>query len=261
MESFQIPSSMPFPEGRRSLLAIRILSLLSFLALWKLASRWMDSPIILPSPEDTLKETWNLLLTRGFYQSLNATLLRGITGFLLSMGAGLCIGVLAGKSYLIREFFRPFLTSIQSTPVLAIILLALIWFPTDTVPVFVAFLMGFPIITHNVVEGILAVDHRLLEMAKVFRIDPWRRALYVVLPSILPHLAGGASSALGLSWRVVVASEVLSQPIFGIGTGMQEAKLRLETSRVFAWTLTALVLSYSTESLFRWVVRRLKRLA
>jgi NitT/TauT family transport system permease protein len=72
---------------------------------------------------------------------------------------------------------------------------------------------------------------------------------------------GGASSALGLSWRVVVASEVLSQPLLGIGTGMQEAKLRLETARVFAWTLAALVLSYSTESIFRWIVRRLKRLA
>ncbi len=252
---------MPSPEGKRSLLLIRILSLLSFLLLWELASRWMDSPIILPSPEATLKETWMLLRTGGFYRSLGATLLRGVTGFLLSVGAGLSIGILSGKSNILREFFRPFLTSIQSTPVLAIILLALIWFPTETVPVFVAFLMGFPIITTNVTEGILSVDHRLLEMAKVFRIDRWRRALYVVLPSILPHLVGGASSALGLSWRVVVASEVLSQPLLGIGTGMQEAKLRLETARVFAWTLAALVLSYSTESIFRWVVHRLKRLA
>jgi NitT/TauT family transport system permease protein len=145
--------------------------------------------------------------------------------------------------------------------VLAIILLALLWFPTETVPIFVAFLMGFPIVTTSVAEGIRSVDRRLLEMAAVFRIDPSRRALYVVLPSILPHLVGGASSALGLSWRVVVASEVLRQPLLGIGTGMQEAKLRLETSRVFAWTLAALILSYSTESGFRWVVRRLKRLA
>jgi len=252
---------MPSLEGKRSLLIIRIASLFSFLLIWKLASQWMDSSIILPSPEDTLKETWALLLTRGFYQSLGATLLRGITGFFLSMLLGLCVGILAGKSYILREFFRPFLTSIQSTPVLAIILLALIWFPTETVPVFVAFLMGFPIITTNVVEGILAVDRRLIEMTRVFRIEAWKRALYVVLPSILPYLVGGASSALGLSWRVVVASEVLSQPILGIGTGMQEAKLRLETARVFAWTLAALVLSYSTESIFRGVVKRLKRLA
>jgi NitT/TauT family transport system permease protein len=252
---------MQSPEGKRSLLPIRILSLLSFLVLWKLGSEWMDSAIILPSPEDTLKETWGLLHASSFYRSLGATLVRGITGFLLSLACGLLVGVLAGKSYVLREFFRPFLTSIQSTPVLAIILLALIWFPTETVPVFVAFLMGFPIITTNVAEGILAVDHRLLEMSRVYRIDRWRRALYVVLPSILPYLVGGASSALGLSWRVVVASEVLSQPLLGIGTGMQEAKLRLETARVFAWTLAALVLSYSTESIFRWIVRRLKRLA
>ncbi|GAB4375614.1 MAG: ABC transporter permease subunit [Spirochaetales bacterium] len=248
-------------EWGRSLFLIRVFSVFTFLALWELGSRWMGSSIILPSPAETLVETWALLGKAEFYRSMEATLFRGVVGFLLSLGAGLFVGVLAGKSFLMREFFKPFLISIQSTPVLAIILLALIWFPTETVPIFVAFLMGFPIITRNVTEGIQSLDHRLLEMAEVFRIERWRRALYVVLPSILPHLVGGASSALGLSWRVVVASEVLSQPFWGIGTGLQEAKLRLDTSRVFAWTLTALVLSYTTETVFRWIVRRLKRWA
>ncbi|MFQ3619572.1 MAG: ABC transporter permease subunit [Spirochaetales bacterium] len=221
----------------------------------------MDSPILLPAPEATLRETYVLMASAEFYNALGATLIRGLVGFFLSLGCGLGAGIVAGKYKEVREFLRPYLTCIQSTPVLAIILLALIWFPTEIVPIFVAFLMGFPIITSTVTEGIQSIDRRLLEMSKVYKIDRCRQALYVVFPSILPYLIGGASSALGLSWRVVVASEVLSQPLWGIGTGLQEAKIRLETARVFAWTLAALALSYFTEAVFRRIVRRLKRLA
>jgi len=54
---------------------------------------------------------------------------------------------------------------------------------------------------------------------------------------------------LGLTWKVVIAGEVLAQPLHGIGTGMFQAKLYLETGEVFAWTVCAIVLSAVTEGL------------
>ncbi|HOV37953.1 MAG TPA: ABC transporter permease subunit [Spirochaetales bacterium] len=238
---------------------IRLLSLAGFLLMWKLASLWMDSTILLPSPEETFIEIWVLLRSEGFYLSLSATLVRGIAGFIISVGSGIIVGIMAGRSAVFREFIRPYLTVIQSTPVLAIILLALIWFPTETVPIFVSFLMGFPIVTGNLIEGIQGVDPRLMEMSRVYRLGKWKRSIYIIFPSILPYIVAGASAALGLSWRVVVAAEVLSQPLWGIGTGLQESKMRLETPRVFAWTLAALGLSYLTEAGFRKFVERLKK--
>ncbi len=234
-------------------------SLAVFLLAWKAASLLMGSSIILPSPEETLVEALRLTAGRDFWLSLGATLLRGTAGFAVSFAAGLLLGYPAGRYPLFLRFLKPYLTVIHSTPVLAIILIALVWFPTEFVPVFVAFLMAFPVIIGNVVQGITSVDEGLVAMARVYRVGRRKRILGLYLPSILPFLASGASAALGLSWRVVVAAEVLSQPAFGIGTGLQDAKIRLETPRVFAWTAAALLVSWLTDRVFSRLVKRLRK--
>jgi NitT/TauT family transport system permease protein len=219
----------------------------------------MASSIILPTPEETLREALRLMSGSGFWHSVAATLYRGVFGFAISFVLGAAVGFTAGLHPLFARFIHPYMTIIRSTPVLAVILIALVWFKTEAVPVFVAVLMAFPVVTQNVAEGVRSVDPRLVAMARVYRVGKRRmlRALY--LPSIVPFLAAGVSSGLGLAWRVVVAAEVLSQPLWGIGTGMQEAKMRLETPRVFAWTAAALAISWITDFGFSRLLARLRK--
>jgi NitT/TauT family transport system permease protein len=224
-----------------------LLSLVILYGVWKVASFLMGSSIILPAPEETAREALRLMSGAEFWRSAGSTLLRGLAGFALSFVLGLAVGFPAGKYPLFAGFIHPYLTIIRSTPVMAIILIAIVWFPTETVPVFAAVLMAFPVITRNVASGVRAVDPGLVEMAKVYRVGKRRVLFRLYCPSLAPFLAAGISSGLGLAWRVVVAAEVLSQPLWGIGTGMQEAKMRLETPRVFAWTAAALLISWITD--------------
>jgi NitT/TauT family transport system permease protein len=214
---------------------------------WKIFSALMGSSIILPTPEETAREVLRLMSGLEFWRSVGSTLLRGLAGFALSFALGLAAGFFAGKYPLFAGFIHPYMTIIRSTPVMAIILIAIVWFPTEAVPVFAAVLMAFPIVTQNVASGVRSADPGLVEMAKVYRAGKRRMLLWLYLPSLAPFLAAGISSGLGLAWRVVVAAEVLSQPLRGIGTGMQEAKMRLETPRVFAWTAAALLISWVTD--------------
>jgi NitT/TauT family transport system permease protein len=217
---------------------------------WRLLAALMGSSIILPGPEETAVEAFRLMGDLAFWRSLAATLRRGTAGFVVSFVLGLAVGFPAGRYPLFMRFITPYMTIIRSTPVLAIILIALVWFPAEGVPVFAAVLMAFPVVTQNVAAGIRATDPGLVEMARAYRVGKRRMIRGLYLPSLLPFLASGASSALGLAWRVVVAAEVLSQPAWGIGAGMQEAKLRLQTPRVFAWTLAALAISWLTDVFF-----------
>ena len=79
------------------------------------------------------------------------------------------------------------------------------------------------------------------------------------LPSAAPHLISGAKNALGLSWKVVVAGEILSQPARALGTGMQSSRLMLESASVFAWALAAVALCGLTEWAFGFAARRASR--
>jgi NitT/TauT family transport system permease protein len=130
---------------------------------------------------------------------------------------------------------------------MAVILLAMIWFKTGVVPIFVGFLVGFPIVFGSVVQGIRAIDPQLEEMALVYGVTGVRMARHVSLPALVPFLLGAASSGLGLTWRVVVGAEILSQPLHAIGTALQTAQARLETAEVFAWTVVAVVLGAVAE--------------
>jgi NitT/TauT family transport system permease protein len=232
----------------------------ALIAAWKIVSALIGMEIILPSPESTLRRLTEIAGTRDFAASVTTTVTRGLTGFAVAVGAGLLFGAPAGLRPGLESFLQPLVTVIRSTPVVAIILIALIWFDTTFVPVFVTVLMTFPVVYENIVQGIRAVDPRLVELCRAYRVGAGRRWARVYLPSLFPFLAAAGRTALGLTWKVVVAAEVLSVPRLGVGAELQEARVMLETPRVFAWTAVAVLLSAATDLLFVLLTRRRRRI-
>jgi NitT/TauT family transport system permease protein len=57
----------------------------------------------------------------------------------------------------------------------------------------------------------------------------------------------------------VIACEVLSQPHFAIGTGMQNAQTYLLVAEVLAWTLVAILLGYLFETLINRLEKKIIR--
>jgi NitT/TauT family transport system permease protein len=219
----------------------------------------MGKELVLPSPERVIATAAALYPTSRFLEALGATFLRGLAAFGISASLGMAAGLAAGLKPLFGAALAPLLTAIRATPVLALVLIALLWFPSGFVPIFSAFLMAFPIMVTSASEGAKAADPRLLEMASLFRVPRGTVLLRLRLPAATPHLIAGAKNALGLSWKVVVAGEILSQPERALGSGMQESRLLLETASVFAWAFAAIVLCALTEWAFSFVARRALR--
>ncbi len=236
---------------------ISLASVIFMLAIWKILAMHFDSDFILPPPEKTLITTLSLFGDNRFLATIGATVLRGITGFVLSCILGVVLGVAAGINPLFDAFLRPLLVPIRSTPVIALILLALIWFNPGSVPIFIAILTMFPFICTNVADGIKSVDHELIEMARFYRVRRKRIIRDVYIPAIIPFIISGASSAMGIGWRAIIIGEVLSQPKYGIGTVMQSAQTFLNVDAVIAWTIVAVIISYGFEKIIRWSERKL----
>lgn len=234
-----------------ALLAVAVLA-----AAWKLGSMAIGADIILPAPERVLSTLVDIASDDGFAAALSATALRGLVSFGVSMALGVSLGFAAGVSDRFRAMLGPILTVTRATPVLAIILLAMIWFPSGVVPVFSAVVMAFPVAVADVAAGVRSADPRLLDMAKSFGVPPGDVASRIRFPSAAPHLASAARNAIGLSWKVVVAGEVLSQPARAVGTGMQNARIMLETAEVFAWAAVGVLLCALSDAVFDLVSRR-----
>ncbi|HCL21751.1 MAG TPA: nitrate ABC transporter permease, partial [Oscillibacter sp.] len=146
-------------------------------------------------------------------------------------------------------------------PVASFIILALIWMRASALPLFISFLMVFPILYTNVLAGIRSADRELLEMARVFRV-PWlRQARCILLPAAEPFLLAGSAAALGMSWKAGVAAEVIGVVGGSIGEKLYEAKIYLQTGDLLAWTVVIVALSALFERAVLALLRRCCRWA
>ncbi len=236
---------------------ISIASVIMMLAVWKVLAIYFNSDFVVPHPGKTFVAVFRLFSDAGFIIIVGTTIIRGLAGFFISAFFGLLFGIIAGISPSFDAFLRPFLVTVRSVPVIALILLALIWFNPGSVPVFIAMLTMFPFICTNVIDGIRSVDPDIVEMAKFYRASRGRIIREVYIPAIMPFIISGASSAMGIGWRAIIIGEVLSQPEYGIGTMMQAEQTFLKVDAVIAWTIIAVLISYGFERIIRWSERKI----
>ena len=217
---------------------------LFWLAVWSLLAALVGKELLLPSPGQVLR---CLVVFRSIFRVLSGILAATVLGVLLA--------ALTERSRVCRLLLAPLMTVVKSTPVASFIILALIWLGRDILPVVITGLMVLPVVWANVSAGIAGQDGKLLEMAAVYRMSRWGILRHITVPSVLPHFRAALSSALGLGWRAGIASEVLTVPQLSIGKRIFEAKLYLETTELFAWTLTVILLSLLIERVLLRLVR------
>lgn len=234
-----------------------LVSTLVLFGFWHLAAVLAASPLIVPYPGQVFLDLLDLARESDFLPMLLATVIRGLVAFLLSVVIAFLLGIPAGLSRYLEAALRPWMAVIRSTPVVSLILLAIFWFGSSVVPIFVSILMTMPIMTEAIHGGIRNTDPELIAMSRVYRFTPFQRLRHIRIPSLLPYFINGAGASLGLTWKVIIAGEILAFPKTGIGTAMQTAKIHLETGRVFSLTVLAVLLCLVTEKIFALITRRI----
>ena len=229
------------------------------LLLWELASRVYGSNLIMPGPLPVLNSLIDLVMTRRFLAALWSSLVRVLAGITIAVPLGIAAGIAAGLDRRAFAFLKPLFSVIAATPVMSVILIAFLVLGSGRTPVFTAFLMIFPVMTSNVIEGINSTDPRLKELFTAFRMSRGETLKYLYIPSLVPFILGGLGSSLSLCWKVVVAAEVLVQPLRSLGTGMQQAKASLETPELFAWTAATIIAAAVTQGILSFAVKHIGR--
>lgn len=234
----------------------RILAVLAALAVWQLAAMSVGSHILLASPWQALGRLLALLPTATLWRTVGCSFVRIAGGFLLALALGTALALAAYRWRMVETLLRPYVVVIKSVPVASFIILALIWMGSARLPLFISFLMVFPVIYGNTLQGLKSTDGQLLEMARLFRV-PWARRLRCIhLPALEPFLLAGCSTALGMSWKAGVAAEVIGVVGGSIGERLYEAKIYLETADLLAWTVVIVAVSALFERLFLALLRR-----
>lgn len=230
-----------------------------WIGIWAFAAHRVGYDFILPSPVSVLKKLSEIVTEKGFFITVIYSLLRVIGGFILGAAVGLIGAFLSFLLLPLKVFFSPMIKIVRATPVASFILIAVLWIPSASVPVFISFLMVFPIVYANVLTGLENTDEKLTEMTKAYRFSIWKKIMLLYVPSALPYFASACMTSLGLAWKSSVAAEVLSVTKNSIGEKLYLSNLYLESAELLAWTVTVILLSVGMEALIKLIASMVKK--
>ena len=192
---------------------------------------------ILPSPSlifKTLIDDWSLLSNSLFF-----TIKMTLVAFFLSIISGVLIAILFNQSKWIERSFFPYAVILQTTPLIAIAPLIIIWFKDNTFGALVvcAWIIAFFPIVSNTTLGLNSVDKNLINLFRLYKASRWQELIYLRLPAALPYFLGGLKISGGLALIGTVAAEFVSGSggaKSGLAYQILMASYNLQIPRMFA---------------------------
>jgi ABC-type nitrate/sulfonate/bicarbonate transport system permease component len=226
---------------------------------WTLLSRRYGA-YVLPAPGSIVTGFAEIVRSGEIWTHAAASLSRIAVGFGLAIVLSLLMGLGAFASRTTRGIVTDLLAILNSTSVFVWIVISLIWFGlSNWAPIFTTFMITLPVVASNLVEGVAAVDRRLLEMGDVYRLSEYEKFTSIVIPSTLPYLVAGMKVGFGLALKVSVVAEIFGVTS-GIGYVMNYSREILATQMVFVWALVMILIMVATDKLlFDTLNRRLAR--
>ena len=225
--------------------------------MWQAAAVAVGNSLLLASPLTVVRRLAEMVITADFWQTLAFTLSRILAGFFAALVLAGLLASLSAAVPMAEVLLRPYVVMIKSVPVASFIVMALLWLSSRRLSLFISFLMVFPILYANTLQGIRAADRELLEMAAVFRIPFGRRVRCIYLPALRAPLCAACRVALGMCWKAGVAAEVIGVVSGSIGGKLYDAKAYLEIADLFAWTAVIAAASALLERLFLFLLGKL----
>ena len=229
------------------------------LLLWQLLAMKIGMNILLASPVEVLKRLAGIWKETDFWSAVFFSFGRISLGFLLAFAVGIVLGILAGRLKFLEYFLFPYVTVIKTVPIASFIILCLLWMNFNQLTVLIAFLIAFPVIYTNVLQGIRSTDKKMRELAKLYRV-PWqRRLIYMDMPSVKPYLLSACSVAIGMAWKAGIAAEVIGLVDGSVGEKLYQAKVYFQNADLLCLTILIILLSVLSEKIFVFLVKSVFR--
>lgn len=222
------------------------------LMVWQLGV-WLTNtpPYILPGPilvVQTLIQDWGDL-----FPSLLITLQITVVAFVAAIVSGLLVAILFTQSKWIERSFFPYAVILQTTPIVAIAPLIILWVrqfvrgesATFISLVICAWIVAFFPILSNTTLGLNSADHNLVNLFQLYKASRWQTLLYLRLPSALPYFLGGLRISGGLALIGAVVAEFVAGTggtQSGIAYQILISSFNLQIPRMFAALLMTTLL-------------------
>lgn len=238
---------------------------LLFFVSWQIGAWYVGTALLFPGPVAVMKGIGDLTASGEMFVHVWATVQRVGVGLIVGVPAGALLGCAMGASRDINAASDPYLRMANSTPAIALIPFALIWFGvTETARYSLVIYITVLTVALNARQGVAQVPKLRIKAANTLGVSGASAFFRVVIPSSFPSILAGIRTATGLGVMVVVAAEILGANSglgFLIILGRQNYDPTLIFIGIFGLGVLSIVLDRGLEFVIehcmpRWSVKR-----
>jgi len=231
-------------------LAIRLVSITIFLALWELAGRGID-PILFATPSAVAVAAVGMLGSGELWTYLYPSLVVLLYGFSLAVIFGITIGLLLARFWVLDVALNVYITFLYSIPSVALVPLIVLWAGYEqTAKVIILFMFAFFPMVINTYQGVKAVDPKLVEVGRAFRCNEGQLWTNIVIPASLPFIVTGLRLALGRGLIGMVLADLYTA-LSGVGYLIARTAATYQVAKMFVPIVTLGLLGVTLTALLR----------
>ena len=223
MRSFQSSQSIkPVKRFISSKNFIYIIGIALLATMWQVLSFYIgEDTMIFPGPVSTLRYAFYLLGKEYTYRCIFFTMCRMLTGFVFSLAAGLVLGIFAGNFEAFGDLLRPSIIMLRAIPTASLVYLFIVLAGFKNAPIYLVFLISFPIIYEGVKTGVANVSPAIINATRLDGASFIRENLRIRLPLAFPYIAAAMASAFSLCFKIEIMAEVITgSSVAGLGSAI-----------------------------------------
>jgi NitT/TauT family transport system permease protein len=237
---------------RRSILniAIRVVSVATFLVLWEIVGRGVD-PVLFTTPSAVSVAAVEMIRSGELWTYLYPSLVVLLYGFTLAVIFGIGIGLLLARFWVLDVALSVYITFLYSIPSVALVPLIVLWAGYEqTAKVIILFMFAFFPMVINTYQGVKAVDPKLVEVGRAFRCNEGQLWANIVIPASLPFIVTGLRLALGRGLIGMVLADLYTA-LSGVGYLIARTAATYRVDRMFVPIVALGLLGVTLTALLR----------
>jgi ABC-type nitrate/sulfonate/bicarbonate transport system permease component len=230
-----------------------VASLATGVLAWKLCSDLFFNAYLLPPPETVFMAGIETLSSGELFEMIRVSIVRILLGFCFGCLVGIAFGLVMGTFSVAGEFLDPMIEVIRPISPVAMIPIAIVWFGIDESSKYFIIAYGaFFTTLINTIAGVRQTPLVRKRAAASLGAGTWSLFFRITLPSAMPFINTGMRVALGGAFMSVIAAEMIAANS-GIGYFIMQARLLVQTERIFVGLVTLGVTGFLTDRIYRYV--------
>lgn len=221
------------------------------LLLWQLLAMVVNKDVIIPYPFDVIKRMLEMLGDPSFYQTILITLSHVCIVVFISVVIAYFLSYLGYKYQMVDQYISPLLSILQAIPNISFIIIVMVWCESLQTVYIVLFLVVFPLLYNNLIQGFKSIDQDLIDVIRSYRLPFFYKFFTIYFPLVKRSLLSALKSSLSLGVKVAVMAEIIAQLPQGVGRAINFSRIQFDMVGVFAWTLWLIVMILVIEGLLR----------